>query len=66
MAGDVRRECMHCGVHTFRSECGNCGSIALRRVDAEPEPARRFARERRRDLAGALGGRGLRPGTHSF
>ena len=66
MADDVRRECKHCGVHTFRAECGNCGSTKLQLVVAEPEPARRFARERRRDLAGPLGGRGLRSGSLSF
>jgi len=66
MAGDVRKECKQCGIHTFRSVCGNCGSVELHRVAAEPEPARRFARERGRDLVGVFGGRGLRSSSPSF
>ena len=63
MAADNRKECMECGVHTFRSICGNCGSEQLRRV-ATQSVSRRFDRITARRLAGAMGGRGLRsPGA---
>ncbi|HYI38065.1 MAG TPA: hypothetical protein VEX39_15750 [Thermoleophilaceae bacterium] len=63
MAGENRKECVECGVHTFRSVCGNCGSQQLRMVPVRPA-SRRFDRITARRLAGAMGGRGLRsPGA---
>lgn len=61
MAAQVRSECKQCGVHTFRSMCGNCGSTELRTVVVSSgDEAKRFARQTVRDLTGAFGGRGLR------
>ena len=60
---DVRRECKQCGIHTFRSRCGNCGSVELMAVTARKTASRRFAREgalRLRELAGVSG---LRSGS---
>ncbi len=28
----VRKECLRCEAHTFRDQCGNCGSTVLRPV----------------------------------
>ncbi|HEX5911401.1 MAG TPA: hypothetical protein VFY44_12985 [Thermoleophilaceae bacterium] len=58
----VRKECKQCGVHTFRSQCGNCGSTELRAVGAEPETPARFVRRDRNALSGIVAARGLRSG----
>lgn len=61
MAGQKRKECKECGVHTFRPICGNCGSAELQAVAvSQPAESRRFARRATRDLAETLGTRGLR------
>jgi hypothetical protein len=53
----VRKECKECGVHTFHSQCGNCGSANLRRVaggGVGRVQAERFARLSARRLSGVM------------
>jgi len=48
----MRRECKVCGVHTFRSQCGNCGSTRVKAIASEPETPARFVRRTQPDRAG--------------
>jgi hypothetical protein len=55
----TRQECRHCGAHTMRAYCGNCGGLDLRPVNElprelkGPSPLRRlFAANGRSRLRG--------------